>query len=140
MLVRDIITHNFWIKFLSMLLATVIWLAIKYGLKADLGAPTTPVLNPVVQKDVIVPVNVLTQPGDARVFKISPENVVVTLTGEDALLRKYLARDFKSAIKAYVDLTEIRTNEAEEVRLDLPDGIARLNMAPRAVSIEQVSP
>lgn len=137
MTLRHLVFHNFWIKFFSLALATAIWFAIKYVIQADLNPPQTPVLNP-AQRSFSLAINVLTQPGDARIFKITPDNVVLTIDGESAVLRKYANRDFK----AYVDLTAIRTNimESLEVRLHMPYDVNIRSLTHKVVNVEQVSP
>jgi len=137
MTLRDLFLRNFWVKLLSVVLATVIWIAIN-GFQADLSPPSPPIINPAVQDSMPLVVNVLTQSGDARIFKVTPEKVLVTVTGESAVLRKYSRRDFR----AYVDLTTIRTNEppSQEVRIHGPDRVTVLNITPQAVNVEQISP
>ena len=137
MLFRDLIQNNFWLKLLSIALATVIWFVIRSSQDLSFGA--TPVLNPSVQETAALPVTVLTHPADARIFKITPERVVVTVTGESAVLRKYSRKDYR----AYVDLSELGAREpnAEElVKIHLPPEVVLLKTAPQAVRIEQVSP
>jgi YbbR domain-containing protein len=137
MTLRHLVFHNFWIKFFSLALATAIWFAIKYVIQADLTPPQASILNP-TQRSYQIPINVLAQPGDARIFKISPDTVVLTIDGESAVLRKYSPKDFR----AYVDLTTIRTNEIEsyEVRIHIPNDINIRSLLPKAVNVAQISP
>jgi YbbR domain-containing protein len=137
MTLRDLVLHNFWMKFLSVILATVIWFSIRFWDQAELNLPQSP-FNQLVQRDYRVPVQILTQPGDARVFKATPEKIVVITTGEDAVLRNYSWKNFR----AYVDMTEIHANEptTQEVKVHSPAGLTVLNFAPRAVNVERISP
>ena len=139
MSLRRLIQENFWLKLFSLMLAIVIWFFVRFGSQTDVGFGQNPITNPIIEESIPVPVYVVTQPGDARIFKVSPEYVHITTMGESAILKKYTPRrDYK----AYVDLAEIRKNEApeHEVRLHVPNGVTVLNVAPRVVTVEQVSP
>jgi hypothetical protein len=136
MTVRHLLFHNFWLKLLSLALAAVIWSSIK-RVQADLSPPQPSVLNP-TQRNVRLVVDVLAQPGDARIFKITPDSVTVTINGEDAVLRKYSGKD----LRAYIDLTRIRATEPTtyEVRIHTPPDVTVRTVAPQVVAIEQISP
>jgi YbbR domain-containing protein len=138
MSIPQIIQHNFWLKLFSMMLAIVIWFSIKYGIQADINFGQNLVTNPVVEESRAVPIQVLAQAGDSRIFKITPDTVHISCTGESAILRKYRARvDFK----AYVDLTEPQKKESDyEIRIHVPAGITVLRVFPPAARVEQVSP
>lgn len=136
MTLRHLFFHNFWLKLLSLALAAVIWSSIK-RIQDSTTAPQSPVLNP-TQRQIRLAVDVLAQGGDARIFKISPAAVMVTIHGEDAVLRKYTDRDFR----AYIDLTRVRPSElpTQEVRIHSPSGVTVRTVAPQAVAVEQISP
>ncbi len=138
MALRQFIQHNFWLKLFSLMLAVVIWFSIKYGIQADISFGQNIVTNPVVEESRAIPIQILTQSGDARVFKVSPEYVRITCTGESAILRKYRAHlDFK----AYIDLTDMQKKEREqEIKIHVPSGITVLRILPRSAIVEQVSP
>ena len=135
---RHFIQHNFWLKLFSLLLATLIWFTIKFWIRTDFMVAENPIVNPVTRDFIQLPVFVLTHAGDARVFKVTPATVVVTVTGESALLRDLLRKD----LKVYVDMTEIRHNESasQKIRLHVPNNLTVIRVAPLAVSVEQVSP
>jgi YbbR domain-containing protein len=133
MVLRELIQRNFWLKLLSLVLAVVAWVMIRGS--EDLSVAQTPILNPVINETAAVPVNVLDQPRDGRIFKITPETVSITVTAESALLRKFTRKDYK----AYVDLTETRNpNPEEEVKMHVPAGVTVLKVVPRVVTIEQI--
>ena len=138
MALRDLVRHNFWLKLSSVFLATVVWFVIKYGSLSDTGIGHVPILNPVVQDNVEVLVRVLKHPGDARIFKVTPETIEIMITGESAILRNFSKEDFN----AYVELANARPlpSTNQEVRLHVPQGVTVLNASPRAVVVEQVSP
>lgn len=135
---RAFIQHNFWLKLFSLVLATVIWVLIKYGVQDQFTMGQSPVINPMGPDSMSLPVYILKQPGDARIFKVTPDRVVVTVTGESAILRNLTKKDFN----AYVDMTLIRPNEplSQKVQLDVPKGVTELSIVPLAVNVEQISP
>jgi hypothetical protein len=127
MALPDLILRNFWLKFFSVALATVIWLGIHYDIRKDLS------INQLNINNITVPVEVVAPPGDARVFKITPSEVVVFAVGDKAALRK--------GIRVFVDLTKFRSgkNEAKEIHAEAPPEINVINIFPPVVAVEQVS-
>ncbi|MBA4149517.1 MAG: hypothetical protein H0X66_15500 [Verrucomicrobia bacterium] len=133
---RRLVQENFWLKLFSVILAIGLWFIIRVDIQSGPSLPQTPVTNPILRV-LELSVYVLTDPADAQIFKISPEKVAVTVTGESAVLRRFTGEDFK----AYVDLTTIQTIQTNmEVRLHVPAGVTILNVLPRAVDLERVSP
>jgi hypothetical protein len=122
------ILSNFWLKIFSVALATVIWMAIHFGLKNELSISQLNINNIRVSVAVVAP------DGDKRVFKITPSEVIVSAVGDKMALRK--------GIKAYVDLAgfHIRQSESEEVHVEAPPEINVLAISPATVSVEQISP
>ncbi len=138
MSLRALILHNFWLKLFALLLATLIWFAIHFGIANDFRIPQNPITNPTVTQFLRLPIRVLTQPGDSRVFKVDPDEVIVTVTGEGAVLRDLTPK----IIAAYVDLANSRSTREtnQQIKLNIPSGVTVVNFAPRAVNVEQVSP
>ena len=136
MSLRSLIFHNFWLKLFSLALACLVWVFVKYRNKGDLDIRPTPLVNLSTQDSMRLPVAALTLPADARVFKIDPPNVYVTLTGEAALLKELSAQN----IKAYVDLSEIRNEDSTYlVKVHAPPDIT-VRVLPKVVSVQQISP
>jgi YbbR domain-containing protein len=137
MSLRDLILHNFWLKLFSLLLATLIWFAVRYGIETNFQ-PTNPITNPIQQTSYRLAISVLTQPGDSRIFKLTPETVFVTVNAEAAILREVSTNEFH----AYVDLTTIRHNERFPVKIHLhsPDGLNVIEVRPLTTLVEQISP
>jgi YbbR domain-containing protein len=134
---RRLIHENFWLKLFSIILAIGLWFIIRPNTETEPPVPSIPVTDPVLRTAIELPVFVLTDPADTQIFKISPETVAVTITGEAAVLRKFSSQDFK----AYLDLSEPRIPRTNhEVRLHVPAGVTVLNVLPRAVDIERISP
>jgi hypothetical protein len=137
MALRNYIVHNFWLKLFSVALATMIWVTIHFGIQNDF-ALSQPGMNRLVSREYLkVPVTVATQSGDGRVYKITPEEVIVVAVGEDAVLRKA-----QSHIKVYVDLTDFHSQGATnmELQADVPHNINVIEIKPASVRVEQISP
>ena len=103
-------------------MATVIWLGIHYDIRTEFT---------ISQIEVRVPVEIVIPPGDTRVFKITPNAVVVIAVGE---------KEAQKNIRMYVDLTNFRAKQsaAEAVHADVPAEINVLEINPATVAVEQV--
>ncbi len=135
---RAFIQHNFWLKLFSLMLATLIWFAIHFGIENNFRVPQNPITNPTTKDFLRLPVRILTQPGDARIFKVDPKEVEVSITGEEAILRDITPK----SISVFVDLTNVHASREtnQQIRLDIPSGVTVIHVSPRAVNIEQISP
>ncbi len=134
---KTLVQNNFWLKLFSVLLATALWFLIRVGIQSEPTLPNNPVTNPILLTEEELPVYVLTDPADSQIYKVTPETIAVTLTGEAAVLRKFTSADYK----AYLDLTDTKTPQTnQEVRLHVPAGVTVLSVLPRAVDIERISP
>jgi len=133
----DIIQHNFWLKFFSVALATVIWLAIHYGTRNELSISQLNINNLLVQEYVRVPVSIVAATGDTRIFKTTPSDAVVIAVGEKMALRKAAQK----SIRVFVDLTNFRARQspAEELHVEVPPDINVLEISPATVAVEQVT-
>ncbi len=138
MSLRTFIQHNFWLKLFSFVLATLIWFAIHYGIKGDFRLPQNPITTPTTREFSRLPVRILARSGDNRVFKVEPDHVFVKVTGEAAVLHDLNPQN----IAVFVDLANVQSvrETNQQVRLDIPDGVTVITVAPRAVIVEQVSP
>ena len=125
----NLIQHNFWLKFFSIALAAVIWLGIHYGIRNELSISQLNINN--IRG---VPVGIVMAPGDTRVFRITPNEVVVFAVGEKTALRK--------GIRVNVDLSNFhaRQSASEELHTIAPLEINVLAVIPSTVAVEQVSP
>src|SRR5580698_5681758 len=108
MSLRNLILHNFWLKLFSIALATVIWLAIHYSIHDELNANKS--LTP---EYIRVPVSVRIAPGDKRIFRITPDEVVVTAVGKDPALFQGTQKD----IRVNLDLRGYNATESTSRRL-----------------------
>jgi hypothetical protein len=133
MSLRTLILHNFWLKLFSLALATVIWLAIHYSIHDELNENQS--LTP---HYIRVAVSVKTTPGDKRVFRITPDEVVVTAVGKDPVL--FLAT--QKEIRVNLDLTDFKAKASlsEKLKASAPGDIIVLEILPSTVEVQQVTP
>jgi len=129
MSLRDVILHNFWLKLFSIALATVIWLAIHYSIHDE--------ANSLTPAYILVPVSVKIAGGDTRVFRITPDEVVVTAVGKDPALFQPAQKE----IQVSLDLTNFTgTNiSSQKLRVDAPPDIIVLQIQPTTVDVQQVA-
>ena len=134
---QSLILRNFWLKFFSVALATVIWLSIHYGIKNESPMGTPNVNHLLAQEYIRVPVTVVTAPGDPRVFRITPNEVVVIVMAEESALRTASNKDFKIS----VDLTSFHSRGAKQMVLEslAPADVTVEEISPNTVTVEQVS-
>lgn len=138
MSLRALILHHFWLKLFSLLLATLIWFAIHFWIEGGNRPPRNPITNSIGRQLFRMPVRVLTKPGDDRIFKVEPKEVSVSVTGEAAVMRDLTSKD----IFVYVDVANIRSTREtnQQIKLDIPKEVTLINVVPRTVNVEQVSP
>jgi hypothetical protein len=120
--------RNFWLKFFSVALATVIWLGIHYSDRVPGLSISQLNIN-----NITVPVGIVVQPGDNRVFRATPAEVSVVAVGnKDALIK---------GIRVYVDLTGFhgRQSSGEEIHAEAPPEINIITINPQTVAVEQIS-
>ncbi len=132
---RQLIFHNFWLKSFSIALASVIWLAIHYGIQNDL-TPSQTIINRLLSRQLFrVPISVVKRPDDSRAFRITPAAVDVVATGEDVDLRRTSPAD----IRVFVDLTDFPTNKVllAGLRAEAPVGVAVHDIRPATVTVEE---
>ena len=129
---RHIILHNFWLKLFSIAMATVIWLAIHYSIHDELN------MNQTLRSEYIrVPISIKTTAGDKRVFRITPDEVVVTAVGKDEALLRATRKD----IRVDLDLTDFNATDTatKDLVADAPPDIKVLAISPPAVEVKLVS-
>ncbi|HEY3854255.1 MAG TPA: CdaR family protein [Verrucomicrobiae bacterium] len=136
-MLQDLILKNFWLKFFSVALATVIWLSIHYGIQNESPMREGGMTHLLAQEYIRVPVTVSTPPGDTRAFRVIPSEVVVVAMGDEATLRGAANRDFKVS----VDLTDFHAKGPTPMVLqsEAPADLTIEEISPSTVSVEQVA-
>jgi YbbR domain-containing protein len=134
---QDLILRNFWLKFFSVALATVIWLSIHYGIQNEPAMGGAAINHLLAQEYLRVPVSVVTKPGDTRQFQIVPNEVVVIAMGEETVLRAAANKDFKVS----VDLTDFHSKDPTPMLLqsEAPADLTIEEITPTTVTVEQIS-
>ena len=138
MSLQHVILRNFWLKFFSVALATVIWLSIHYGIQNESPLRELSINHLLAQEYIRVPVTIITSPGDKRVFSVTPNEVVVVAMGEEPALRRAANKNFKVTL----DLTDFRSREPTSMELEseAPADVTVEEISPSTVTVEQVSP
>lgn len=135
---RYLILHNFWLKLISLGLASLIWLAVHYQVQSE-HAQNKANLNRMVSKQFRnVPVSIVTMPGDQRVFRISPREATAIVVGEEDSLNKMAAKN----LTLYVDLTDFHSPRStnEELHAHTPADVSIIGIQPTTIQVEQISP
>jgi hypothetical protein len=137
MSLQNLILRNFWLKFFSIALATVIWLSIHYGIQSESNLSQLSINHLLAQEYIRVPVTAVTSPGDSRAFKITPNEVVVIAVGEETALRHAADKN----IKVSLDLTDFHSREATtmELQVQAPPDVTVQEISPSTVTVAQVS-
>jgi len=132
---RELILHNFWLKAFSVALATVIWLAIHYGIQNDVTPSQTLVGRLLPSQLFAVQVSVIKKPTDSRAYQISPSQVTVLVAGDEVDLRRTAASD----LRVFVDLTDVPSNEVVQatVHSEAPLGLAIRDIRPTTVTVHE---
>jgi hypothetical protein len=137
MSLRSLILRNFWLKAFSVVLATAIWFFIHDGIREDAALHQFRLEHGLPQGYIRVPVTIQTEPGDKRIFRWEPTEVVVIAQGEDAALRSAA----EHAIRVYLNLTSFHSTEpvAEELQVEAPANINVIDISPSVVTVRVVS-
>ena len=121
----------------SIALATVIWLAIYHGIQED-QSPAQAIVNHLSARQYVrVPVSVVRLPGDTRVFDVTPNAVVLTVSGEDSEEHHLTAAE----LRAFVDVTSFPSGKAvlAAVHGEAPLGDSVQDVRPPNVMIEETT-
>jgi hypothetical protein len=133
MALRDYILHNFWLKLLSLGLATLTWftiMAVQRNIR--LGQAGTALSRTLSRQRIIV----LKSATDMREFRILPAEVNVTVSAHAGSLQKLTEKD----LQVYVNLTEVPDVEVltKKVQVYVPEGVSLAEVNPPVVRIERI--
>lgn len=129
-MLRELVTHNPWQKFFSLLLAALIWSTVHFGIGQD-PRGEEPVGNHRSFQNL--PITVLTTASDLTRYQVSPTRVSLTLRGDPYVLE----RIHPSELEVYVNLTEnspIRMKR--RIHVNVPPGLQVLVLQPEEVQVE----
>ena len=139
---RNIILHNFWWKFTSVMLATVVW--ITFHNEVRLEGQTFKGINDLVgprtatsARNPALPIAILRAARDNRAFRLEPASVDITVSGDETSIRKNLP----SELQVFVDLSRAGDEPFRaRVQVSLPPGTKLERVAPDEVHVELAKP
>jgi YbbR domain-containing protein len=122
---RHLFLDDFLLKLFSLALAVVVWLIVTFA--SQKGAGTTP------RVFYDLPVTVLSSAEDVRNFKVSPNEVIVTVEGDAKTVQNLQSKD----VRVTVDLTGVGTARdlRKRIEVSVPAGIACMRVAPEEVQV-----
>lgn len=128
MSLRPYILHNFWLKILSLVLASGIWLTISdYKSAQSLFGPRLPT------RELRCPVTVMISPTSRSSVNVEPGSVIVKVRGEDAALKKLNPE----SIQAFVRLPDAPNfSRPFFVEVIVPPEVTLREVLPDQVSVQ----
>ena len=137
MLLRSLIFDHIWLKLFSLVLATLIWLAIRSNLVSTESQHASRVLGePTVRKLARLPVFLLQDSTGHQPVVVEPSFVDVSVRGSDFRLAELRASD----VHVFVRLTEGRTAGSFPVEVRAPNGITVFLITPASVQVKPSPP
>ncbi len=122
---RHLVVEDFWLKLFSLALAVLIWLTVTFASQKEVGTEIRGLSN--------LPVAVMSSTEDVHNFRVSPNEVEVTVQGDPRTVQNLDSKD----IQVSVDLTRIgpARDLRKPVRVSVPAGVTLTRVAPDAVQI-----
>ena len=122
---RHLVFEDFWLKLFSLTLAVLIWLTVTFASQKEVGTESRVFLN--------VPVTVLASAEDVHNFRVSPNEVEITLRGDPRTLQNLQSKD----IRAMVDLTGVAAARdlRKPIEVSVPTGVTYMGVAPAEVQV-----
>ena len=124
-LLRHVFLEDFLLKLFSLGLAVVVWLIVTFASQKEAGTTPRVFYN--------LPVIVLSSAEDVRNFKVSPNEVIVTVQADAKAVQNLQSKD----IRATVDLTGVAVAHDlhKRVEVSLPPGVTCMRVAPEEVQV-----
>ena len=131
---RHVVVDDFLLKLFSLALALLFWLTVSFAIRQREGSarPSTPLATE-VRTFFNLPVVVMSSAADARLFKVSPGQVEITVQGDPRVLQKLQSKD----IHVTVDLTGIESAQSLRKRIEVstPAGVTHVAVLPPEVQV-----
>ena len=128
---RTVFLHNFWLKFFSVIVATLIWLAVDANLRKEspLGRFTSANIN---RKFLRRPVLVMTGAGEHPSLALEPGDVSVLVRGPASVLGNLKEQD----VQVFLDLQGRRELAGRfRVVVHAPPGVTEVIAFPEHVTV-----
>jgi YbbR domain-containing protein len=130
--VREFILNNFWLKLFSLVLAVMIWLAIRGNIRTQLAGGQNPFRLP-ANDQFARPIMLMTSGDDHQAYVVDPLAVNVKVTGDSDALNKLNPND----IQVFVRLNNVMVaHGAFPVEVKLPRNITLQTVWPSHVHVE----
>lgn len=133
-MLRDLVTHNPWQKFFSLLLAALIWSTVHFGIGQDPRGDDASGNRRSYQN---LPITVLTTASDLTRYQVSPTMVNLILRGNPDALEQVRPSD----LEVYVNLTENSPLRMKRrIHVNVPPGLQVVVLQPEEVQVEPITP
>ena len=130
---RHLILEDFWLKLFSLVLAVLTWLTVSFAIQKE-ASPMSALNFAIPERTFFnLPVVVMSSAEDVRNFKVTPNEVAVTVQGEAKTLHSLQSKD----IRALVDLTglEAAGNVTKRIEVSTPAGVTHVHVVPPEVKV-----
>lgn len=134
---RRLILHNFWLKLVSIILASLLWLVVQLGLRDNESATRRFAGVTASREFAQRPVLVLTDMAWRRGFRAEPREVSVTVSGPGLTVEQLQDSD----LHPYVELmtpTQMKGEIPFKVRVQMPRGVTLVKVSPETVLVRPV--
>ena len=131
---RHLIVDDFGLKLFSLALALLFWLTVSFAIQQRNGSPPEALILASEGRTFFdLPVVVMSSASDVRNFKVSPNQVEVTVRGESRVLQNLQSKD----IRAIVDLSGIEAaqNLRKRIEVSTPPGVTHVRIFPEEVQV-----
>ena len=130
---RELFTHNRWQKFFSLLLASLIWLAVRPGSGLSLRVDEA---GRGEREFTGLPITVLTTASDLGRYQVAPDKITLLLRGD----RETLERLTPSELEVYVNLVETSPDRStRRIHVYAPAGTEVVTVSPAEVQIDRLA-
>ena len=133
MSLREYMLNNLWLKCFSLFLAMLIWFSVRLS-KGDIRVNRNPLSLSSPREFAHVPVSLIISES-AGAWKLKPDHVDVTVSGDKGLLKKLTAREIMAFVK--LDEEPAANVSFKEVQVYTPPGMDVIEVIPPSVRIEQ---
>jgi len=133
---RQFIERNFWLKVFALILALLTWITVRFAISRQLtfgSAPITAVTR-VFSKS---PVRLLTGADLAGRFRLVPDEVTVTLSGDATILEKLTGKE----VTPFVNIARGFSGSGAmgKVEIFAPSGVSIMKIEPADVTVEKLA-
>jgi hypothetical protein len=138
MSLREYVLTNLWLKCFSLVLAMLIWFSVRFYAKQDIRVGRNPLSLFTRLEFIRVPVRLIPAMESAGNWKLVPDHVDVTVSGDKSILNNLTARDILAFVS--LDAGARAGVSSNEVHVYTPPGMDVTKVVPALVRIEQFRP